>query len=551
MGRLLPIILALLLTLNVPAQTSRTTQKKRQTTSTTKKSTTTKSAKRTTTSTKKTSSAQKKKSTTTSKTSNKAAIPSNSTIKGLQNKRSKIQSNIKKQEQALRANKADVKKRLQNLLVINNEIDRHKKNIDNIEKDISRVDGDIQLLNTQLETLQKQLDERKAKYVKSMRYITRQHTVQDKLMFIFAASNFSQMYRRMRFVREYASFQRAQGEAVKTKQAQIDAKRKQLEAIKADKNRLLNKGQQERASLEGQQTEQQKMVNSLQKQQKTIQQVITQQRKEDASLNAEIDRLIAQEVAKAQARAAAEAKKKAEAEAAKRQAAELARKKAEAEAARIANEKLVAEAKKRENEAKEQARQAAQKEDNALKARAEQQAKEAEAERKAAELKAETDSRRRREDIKKTRQSVERATTVSSVDRKLSGSFESNKGRLPMPITGNYRIVSHFGNNNVEGLKGVTLDNKGINILGSSGCRARAIYDGEVSAVFGFGGTMVVMVRHGIYISVYCNLSSVSVQRGEKVATRQALGTVARDNILQFQLRRNMDKLNPESWIGR
>jgi septal ring factor EnvC (AmiA/AmiB activator) len=100
-------------------------------------------------------------------------------------------------------------------------------------------------------------------------------------------------------------------------------------------------------------------------------------------------------------------------------------------------------------------------------------------------------------------------------------------------------------------LKNVTLDNKGINILGGSGCQARSIYDGEVSAVFGIGGTMVVMVRHGAYISVYCNLRSVNVSTGQHVSTRQALGTVGVDNILQFQLRRETSKLNPEAWLAR
>jgi septal ring factor EnvC (AmiA/AmiB activator) len=59
------------------------------------------------------------------------------------------------------------------------------------------------------------------------------------------------------------------------------------------------------------------------------------------------------------------------------------------------------------------------------------------------------------------------------------------------------------------------------------------------------------MVRHGSYISVYCNLRSVSVQRGQRVSTRQALGAIAADNILQFQLRRETAKLNPEAWLGR
>ena len=62
---------------------------------------------------------------------------------------------------------------------------------------------------------------------------------------------------------------------------------------------------------------------------------------------------------------------------------------------------------------------------------------------------------------------------------------------------------------------------------------------------------MGVLVRHGAYISVYCNLKSVSVSKGQKVSTRQSLGVVGRDNILQFQLRRERDKLNPEVWLAR
>ena len=92
------------------------------------------------------------------------------------------------------------------------------------------------------------------------------------------------------------------------------------------------------------------MVTSLQKQQKTIESIIGEQRKKDAALNAQIDRLIAEEVAKARARAAAEAKRKAEAAAAakKKREEELARKKAAAEAAARENARRVAEAKAKE-----------------------------------------------------------------------------------------------------------------------------------------------------------------------------------------------------------
>jgi septal ring factor EnvC (AmiA/AmiB activator) len=61
----------------------------------------------------------------------------------------------------------------------------------------------------------------------------------------------------------------------------------------------------------------------------------------------------------------------------------------------------------------------------------------------------------------------------------------------------------------------------------------------------------IVMIRHGSYISVYCNLSSVSVSQGQKVNTRQAIGSLAEGKVLQFQLRKEKQKLNPEAWLGR
>ena len=487
------------------------------------------------------------------KTTTKGKAPSYSTpaIKGLQAERNQIQQKIRQQEQALRANQADVKKRLQDLLVLNTQIDERQKNIEGIQKDIHGIDNNIGILTVQLQNLQSQLDQHKEKYIKSLQYSAKHHNVQENMMFIFSAESLTQLYRRMRFVKEYAAYQKAQGDIIKMKQQQIGEKNQQLKVVKGQKNTLLYKGQQEKKALEGQQGEQKKVVASLQQQQKTIQSVIAEQRQKDAELNKKIDALIAEEVAKARARAAAEAKRRAEAAAeAKRKAEELARKKAAAEAAARENARRIAEAKAREERLKAEARAAERAADAAKRKEAEQLAREAEAARVATERKAQAEEERNQRDISNARKSVEDAQRMNSVDRMMSGGFEANKGRLPMPITGSYRIVSHFGQYNVEGLKNVTLDNKGINILGSSGCQARAIYDGEVSAVFGFSGSMVVMVRHGAYISVYCNLRSVNVSKGQKVSTRQTLGAVGADNILQFQLRRETAKLNPEAWLG-
>ena len=510
-------------------------------------------------------------------TKKKAPVYTNASIRGLQGQRSQIQKKIKEQEQALKKNQADVKQRLNTLITLNTQIDERQKNIDGIQKDINNINGNIDILNAQLKTLEQQLADRKTKYIQSMRYLAKHRNVQDKLMFIFSAKSFTQMYRRLRFVREYADFQKAQGEMVMAKQAQVDGKQTQLKQVKGEKNNLLYKGKKEKEALEGQQEEQKKVVASLQNQQKTIQKVIAEQRQKDAALNAQIDKLVAIEVAKARARAAEETRRKAAAKAeAQRKAAEIARKKAEAEAEARENARRIAEAKAHEAKLKAEAVAAAQAAEQARKAQqtadetkkkqaalaaaqaaqmkreaAEQAAREAEALRVAAEKKAKVEASRQKQEIAEAQKEAESSERLSSMDRMISGGFEANRGRLPMPITGAYKVVSHFGQYNVSGLKGVTLDNKGINIQGNPGCSARAIYDGEVSAVFGYAGSMVVMLRHGSFISVYANLKSVSVSRGQKVKPRQILGAVGTDNILQFQLRKETSKLNPEAWLGR
>ena len=546
-------LLACIVVLSSGAQTRKTTSKQRaRTTKTTTK-------------------------TTSKKTTAKTATFTNSSIKGLQSQRAAIQKKIREQEQALKANKADVEKRLKDLMVLNGEIDQRQKSIENIQTDIHHIEGNIAILNTQLGTLEQQLKDRQAKYVKSMRYMARHRTVQDKMMFVFSAKNLYQMYRRLRFVREYANYQRAQGEAVKAKRRQVSDKHAQLRNVKGQKSNLLHKGRQEHAKLEANKNQQQEIVNGLRKQQSTIQGIIADQRKKDAALNAEIDRQVEIEVARVRARAEAEARRKAAALAAAqaRRKAEIARKKAAAEAAARENARRIAEARQRELAAEQAARKARAAEEAARKAReaaaaeekrkaqeleaaatarkaaAEQAAREAEAAREAAERKQAADAERAKKDIAEAKQDQEEELRFSSMDRMMNNGFEANKGRLPMPITGGYRVVSHFGQYHVAGLKGVTLDNKGINIMGGSGCKARAIYDGEVSAVLSYAGTVVVMLRHGAYISVYSNLSSASVSRGQKVSTRQVIGTVGPDHILQFQLRKERAKLNPEAWLGR
>ena len=539
MKRLFVLYILACLVAVVPAQQTRKGTAQRKTTTTKSRTASKQQSKQTT------------KKTTGKKTTKKTTKQPAVTVKSLKNEQQQVRQQIKEQERRLKANEADVNKRLQNLMVINNEIADKRKTIDTIRHDIIRLDTNIHVLQEQLIVLGKELDERKQRFIKSMRYMHRNRNIQSRIMFIFSAKNLSQMYRRLRFVREYAAYQQTQGEAVKSMQAQVEEAYKELKTTKKQKNDLLIRGEQERKSLENKQEEQQKVVSTLKKQQKTIQGIIDKQKKRDAELNAQIDKLIAEEIARAKARAEAEAKRKAAEEAARKRAEELARKKAAAEAAARENARRIAEAKAKEEKAKAEARAAAKKSAEE-KARAERAAREAENARKAAERKAATEQKAREREMAEAKKSATPDYSVSSEDRRLSGNFESNRGRLPMPIVGSYKIVNRFGTNNVTDVKGhVTLDKKGIDIKGQPGAQVRAIYDGEVTAVFNYYGTTVVIIRHGSYLSVYCELASVNVSRGQKVSARQTIGKVGSDGLMQFQLRKGNSKLNPELWLSR
>lgn len=145
---------------------------------------------------------------------------------------------------------------------------------------------------------------------------------------------------------------------------------------------------------------------------------------------------------------------------------------------------------------------------------------------------------------------------TADADRKLSGSFESNKGRLLFPVAGSYSIARAFGRQQHPELKHVETENSGIDIEARRNAPVRSVFDGTVSAIFRQPGfNTIVMVRHGRYITIYAGLGTLSVKNGEKVKTGQTLGTIAPDpdndnrSILHFEIRRERQKLDPSQWV--
>lgn len=444
-------------------------------------------------------------------------------IRKLQAERTELQKQINESEKVLLTMKKDVKSQLNDLNVLSGQIDHQQKLVTAIEEDVKTLDAEIIQVTQELDSLERHLKDMQAKYRTSVQYAYKKsHSIQDKLMFVFSAGSVKQMYRRMRYVREYTTYLKAQGEQVKEQQKAVQQKRSDLLAAKGEKSNLLRQGEQEREKLEKKQKEQKQLVTNLQKKQKDIQKEISQKQKQHQTLNAQIDKLVEQEVAAA---------KKREEERRKREQA-----------------RLEAERKRKEEQARKARETAATSSKGSSAGRKSGSAKTSRTTTSSSSGTAVASS----ETPKAERMS---AYKVDNEDRLVSGSFEKNKGLMPMPITGPYVIVGRFGVHNVAGLKNVQLDNKGIDIKGQAGAQARAIFQGEVSSIFSLGGMHGVLVRHGSYISVYCNLSSVSVRVGQKLKARDIIGRVGQDGdgniVLQFQLRKETAKLNPESWLSR
>ncbi len=428
----------------------------------------------------------------------------NKLIKELETKRGALQQQIAETESLLKDTKKDVGSQLNNLAVLTGQIDERKRYITTLNHDVEAIDGELTKLNRQLRVLKSDLLDKKKKYDSSVQYLYKNKSIEEKLMFIFSAKDLEQTYRRMRYVREYATYQRLQGEEILKKQEQVNKKVAELEAVKASKTSVLQEREEEKVKLESMEKDKKTLVAGLQKKQRGLQDEINKRRREANQLNDRIDKLIAEEIERARKRAEEEARR-------------------EAEAKRLAEKK---------------------------------------SEKSTTEKKVEKKGTDRESSSEVTPTPVKKATptgtfSMTKADRELSGNFINNRGKLPMPISGPYIITSRYGEYGVEGYKNVKLDNKGIDIEGKPGAQARSIFDGKVSTVSQLNGLFIVLIRHGSYISVYCNLASVSVKQGDDVKTKQSIGEVFADGskegraILHFQLRQEKDKLNPELWLNR
>lgn len=144
---------------------------------------------------------------------------------------------------------------------------------------------------------------------------------------------------------------------------------------------------------------------------------------------------------------------------------------------------------------------------------------------------------------------------MTAEERRLGGSFAQNKGNLPAPVNNNYRIIGTFGVQQHNELSRIQTNNNGIDLEVPQGTSARAVFEGKVTSVFVIeGNKAAIIIRHGNYLTVYSNITGVTVRKGQQVKAHQVLGKVAIDSfsnkaILNFQVWHERSKQNPQAWI--
>jgi septal ring factor EnvC (AmiA/AmiB activator) len=407
-------------------------------------------------------------------------------IRELENQRKAALHEIELTNRLLSETRESTRNSLNRLNLLSQQIEQRRKVVSLLNQQINVIDKEIADIRNEILTLEKELHVKRNKYGYSVQKLQKHHTAQDKLLFIFSAGNFTQSFRRMRYLKEYADWQKNQAIEISGKQKVIRAKWEELEKTRDEKQSLLHVREGETQTLEEEERLQQKEINELNKKQRQLQDDLRKKQRQAEALNRQIEKQIAEEVARAEAEA------------------------------RIS----------RELEEKSKANNATAAKTN-------------------------TDSNKRVADSKG-------GYAMTKEEKQLSDNFATRRGRLPVPVTGQYSIVSTFGEQQYQDLKYVRIINNGIDIQATTNSEARAVFEGKVTSVFtqrGFNNSVI--IRHGNYLTVYSNLSEVYVKQGDQIKARQSIGKVFTDSendnatILHFELWKERDKQNPQAWLSR
>lgn len=423
------------------------------------------------------------------------SVCSQETVKSLKRKQRQAKQNIEMTNRLLNENKKNQKTTANSITVISRQIEERENLIKALNDEVGILDRDLSNINAEKSQLEEKLQELRKEYAKLLYHYYFHKTKSNAVFYILSSESLTQGFRRLRYVQQYSNYRKEQAQKIQQVTDELGQKETLLSRVKEEKHNTLKGKQVESNKLLKSKESKQKMLTELSQKESDLKVKLEKQQRQVEVLNKKIDDMIAAEIAKQEAQRKAKAKA----------------------------------------EAERKAKAAASKKPAAQGTAAKPSAPSAPSTPSAP---------------------VTKPTAPASEGKSLvSGGFESNRGRLPWPVRG--IVTGHFGLHPHPVLDHVQVNNKGIYIQTTANSDASAVYDGEVTQVFAIpGNNNAIIVKHGIYRTVYANLTTTYVKVGDKVKARQKLGRVFVDQEadkteLYFMLYKESVLQNPELWLAR
>ena len=386
----------------------------------------------------------------------------------LKSNKKKIEAEIATTQKLLNQTSKNKQASLQQLSVLRRQISNREELITSLNNEIFNLEEELDLNVKLYKELDKKLEYMKTDYSRIVYLAYKKRNMIDKVAFLLASEDFSQMFRRIKYYTIFANDVKRQVVLIKQTQEEIAQKNEEIIQLKEDKTALLEGKEQEIKQLEIDRNKKTKATEELKKKEKQLASELKSKQQKRRELDAAIKKAIQEEI--------------------------------------LAANKKKAEANKKSSGSS----------------------------------------------TSKTTSKTE--ITLTPEEKLISDSFVSNKGKLPWPVVKGAKI-SEFGSYPHPDVPSVMIENKGIDILVEPNTPVRSVFQGEVAGVLDIMGTKVLMIRHGEYLSVYQNIANVNVKKGDKVSTKQTVGTVSkstRSNTyeLHFEVWKNSTNLNPSSWLS-
>ena len=458
----------------------------------------------------------------------------------LERRRQSIIESIKQSQQQLEETKANKNATLAELRALQSKLDARLRLIGNINQEISAISGDIQSSSQEVGHLQENLTVLKARYAQSVRYAYKNRSSRNMLAFLFSASNYNDAVRRMKFLKRYRDYRKQQAEEIRNTQGRIENKITVLNSQKNQQSLLLSAEEQQRQVLQKETAETNGVVKQLKGREKELLRDIENNKKAAEKVKKAVNALIAREIEEQRRKAMEEARRKA-AEEARRQEEEN-RRLAVQKAASTNGGMSVATGSGNRTVGPPAYNPSNGNNNNASGNNG-----------KPANNSSNYNPTASTAVPRSTAHTATaRELTMTPEAIALSNSFAANRGRLPWPVERG--TVTGFFGPHKHPVANVIITNNGIDIQTSANGAARAVFEGTVGSVFPIPGSgMNVLIVHGDYFTVYANLATVSVSKGQKVSTRQVIGTVDNNEeglpTLNFQIWKSKTNVNPALWL--